>query len=115
MQARDTIEQAENLAERPKQLGAEQAEQVAKAVHKAANQLQDQMPKAAEFVHMAASQLEKGADTLRNRGIGELVGQFNDLGRREPLALFGAALAAGFAASRFFKSSGRRIPVRQTT
>jgi hypothetical protein len=40
--------------------------------------------------------------------MGELVGQFNELGRREPLALFGAALAAGFVASRFFKSSGRK-------
>jgi hypothetical protein len=81
---------------------------MAKAVHNAADQLQDQMPKAAEFVHKAASQIEKGADTLRQRGMGELVGQFNELGRREPLALFGAALAAGFVASRFFKSSGRK-------
>jgi uncharacterized protein Yka (UPF0111/DUF47 family) len=109
MQATDAIDEAENLAERPKRLGAEQAEQMAKAVHKAADQLQDQMPKAAEFVHRAASQLEKGADTLRRRGMGELVGQFNDLGRREPLALFGAALAAGFVASRFFKSSGGKF------
>jgi len=108
MQATDGIEQAEKLAERPKQMGADHAEQIAKAVHKAADQLQDEMPKAAEFVHMAAAQLEKGADTLRNRGISELAGQFNNLGRREPLALFGAALAAGFVASRFFKSSVTR-------
>lgn len=108
MQATDAIDQAEKLAERPKQLSADQAEQMARAVHKAADQLQDQMPKAAEFVHMAASQLEKGADTLRNQGMGSLVAQFNDLGRREPLALLGAALATGFVASRFFKSSATR-------
>lgn len=105
MQAADAIKDAENLTERPKRVAADQAVQMATAVHKAADELEDQMPKAAEFVHAAASRLEKGAEGLRNQGLGELVQQFNELGRREPLAIFGAAIAAGFAASRFFKSS----------
>ena len=105
MHAAELMDKADGVAERPKQIGADRAEQMAKAVHKAADQLQDEMPKAAEFVHMAASHLEKGAETLRNRGMGERVGQFNELWQKQPFALFGAALAAGFVASRFFKSS----------
>jgi hypothetical protein len=105
MQAADVIAEAESRTERPKRVAADQAVQMATAVHKAADQLQDQMPKAAELVHAAASRLEQGAENLRNQGVGELAQQFNALGRREPLALFGAAIAAGFAASRFFKSS----------
>ncbi|MGY3446227.1 MULTISPECIES: hypothetical protein [unclassified Bradyrhizobium] len=108
MQAADTITQVEAVAEQQKQAGAGQADQMAKAVHKAADELQEQMPKAAEFVHGAASQLEKGADALRNRGISDLMTGFNDLGRKEPLALFGAAIIAGFAACRFLKSSAEK-------
>ena len=108
MQAADAIDKAENIAERPKQLGADQAEQMAKAVHKAASELEEQMPKAAEFVHAAASRLEQGAETLRNQGLGDLVTKYSDLGRKEPLVLFGAAVAAGFAASRFLKSSASK-------
>jgi hypothetical protein len=33
------------------------------------------------------------------------MGTFSDMGRNEPLALFGGAVAAGFAISRFLKSS----------
>jgi len=105
MQAADVIAEAESRTERPKRVAADQAVEMATAVHQAADQLEDQMPKAAELVHAAASRIEHGAESLRNQGIGELVQQFNELGRREPLALFGAAIAAGFAASRFFKSS----------
>jgi hypothetical protein len=105
MQAADAKARVEDAAERQKQAGAGQADHMAKAVHRAADELQDQMPKAAELVHSAASQLEKGAETLRNRGVGELMTDVNNFGRREPLMLFGAAVIAGFAAARFLKSS----------
>jgi hypothetical protein len=105
MQATDAKARIEDAAERQKQAGAGQADQMAKVVHRAADELQDQMPGAAQLVHSAASQLEKGAETLRNRGIGDLMTDVNNFGRREPLALFGAAVVAGFAASRFLKSS----------
>lgn len=85
--------------------GANQIDQVAQAVHSAADELQQQMPKAAEFVHAAASRIEEGAGALRDRSLLDLMGTFNDLGRKEPLAMFGGAVLAGFAISRFLKSS----------
>jgi hypothetical protein len=79
---------------------------MARAVHGAADELEQQMPKAAEFVHSAASKLEEGASALRNRSTRDLMNTFTDLGRKEPLALFGGAVLAGFAITRFLKSSG---------
>jgi hypothetical protein len=104
----DTISQAEQVAEEQKRGGAEQIDDMAKAIHDAADELQQQMPKASEFVHEAASSLERGAGTLRERSIGELMSGFNDMGRTEPLALFGGAVLAGFAISRFLRSSAER-------
>lgn len=101
----DTIDKAEQIAEQRKQTGAGQIDDMAKAVRGAADELQGQMPKAAEFMHAAASRLEQGAGALRERSIQDLVSGFNDFGRREPLMLFGGALVAGFAISRFLKSS----------
>src|SRR5437763_914118 len=60
---------------------------------------------ALRFVHAAASRLEEGASALRQRSIGDLMNTFTDLGKMEPLALFGGAVLAGFAISRFLKSS----------
>jgi hypothetical protein len=105
MQAQDAIAQAEQIAQQQKQAGADQIEQMAKAVHGAADQLAPQMPDAAGFVHAAASHLERGAGALRERSVSDLLAGFNELGRREPLTLLGGALLAGFAISRFLKSS----------
>lgn len=100
-----TEQKAQQAAEQQKQTGANQIDQVAQAVHSAADELQQQMPKAAEFVHAAASRIEEGAGALRDRSLLDVMGTFNDLGRKEPLAMFGGAVLAGFAISRFLKSS----------
>jgi ABC-type transporter Mla subunit MlaD len=105
MQAADTISDAEHIAEKQKKSGANQVHGMAQAVHGAADELGKQMPQAAELVHAAASRLEQAADALRERSIGEIMESFNDVGRKQPLALFGGAVAAGFAISRFLKSS----------
>jgi paraquat-inducible protein B len=104
----ETINQAEQIAEKQKRLGAEQMDELAKAVHGAADELKQQMPKAADFVHGAASRLEQGAGALRDRSIGELMNSLNDVAHRNPLAMFGVAIVAGFAISRFLKSSADR-------
>ena len=102
---KEPIDQAEQIAEQQKQSGADQIDEMAKAVHCAADELHGRMPRAAEYVHAAASRLEQGADALRERSIKDLVNGFDDFGRKAPLALFGATLVAGFAISRFLKSS----------
>ncbi len=100
-----TEEKVEQVAERRKQTGADQIDEVAHAVHGAADELQHQMPRAAEFVHATASRLEQGAGALREQSLRDLMGTFNDFGRKEPLAVWGGAVLVGFAISRFLKSS----------
>jgi hypothetical protein len=105
MQTSDVIDQGQDMAERKKEAGAGQLDGIARAVHRAADELENQMPGASDFIHGAASQLEKGAEALRSRSIDSLIGSFNAFGRREPLALFGGAIIGGFAVARFLKSS----------
>ena len=107
MDAEETLHRAENLAEDQKKAGAGRLDQVAKAVHGAADELGEAMPKAADFVHAAAARLEQGAGALRNRDMRQLANDLNDYGRRDPLALFGGAMLAGFAASRLLKSAAK--------
>ena len=111
-QVTDAVDMAEDVADRQKAAGAERVDDMAKAVHGAADELGKEMPGAAELVHAAASRLEQGAEALRERNIRDLMGTFNDMGRKQPLALFGGAVLAGFAVSRFLKtsSSGSRDP-----
>lgn len=98
-------EQAVGFAEEQKRLGAEQAEGIARAVHGAADQLQQTSPQIAHYVHEAAAAVEGLARSLRDRSPGELMGQMEDLARRQPVAFFGASVLAGFALARFAKSS----------
>jgi len=101
----DAISREKETAEQEKRAGAERVVQMAKAVHGAADELGKEIPQAAELFHAAASRLEQGAEALRDRNLRDLMGSFNDMGRREPLALFGGAIVSGFAISRFLKSS----------
>jgi hypothetical protein len=97
--------QALGFAEEQKQLGADHAEGIARAVHGAADQLQETSPEIARYVQEAASAVDGLARNLRDSSPGQLMGQMEDLARRQPVAFFGAAVLAGFALARFAKSS----------
>lgn len=97
--------QALGFAEEQKQRGAEHAEGIARAVHGAADQLQESSPQIAHYVQEAASAMDGLARSLRDSSPGQLMGQMDDLARRQPVAFFGAAVLAGFALARFARSS----------
>ncbi|HEY4138476.1 MAG TPA: hypothetical protein VGN65_08495 [Casimicrobiaceae bacterium] len=101
-------EQAQSFAERQKTLGAEQLGGVARAVHSAAREFETQMPLVAESVHDAARRLEGAAVSLQRQSPGELLSGLNQFARERPGFFFGAAVVAGFAASRFLKSTAGR-------
>ena len=105
MQSADPVAQWEQVAEQQRQAGADQINEMAKAVHSAADQLAPQMPETAGFAHAAASRLKHGADALRERSVSDLVAGFNQIARQDPITLLGGAMLAGFAISRFLKSS----------
>ncbi|MDB5370955.1 MAG: hypothetical protein JWP20_2513, partial [Roseomonas sp.] len=96
---------AAGLAEQGKEAGAERAEGLANAVRRVADDLEDSSPEIAKHVRSAADSVESVASSLRQRSAGDLLNDVNDFARRQPAAFFGVAVLAGFAVSRFAKSS----------
>jgi hypothetical protein len=104
-----------DLLEQQKQAGAEQAGHVARAVHRAADELQGGAPWLASQVHEAASALDDLGRSLRERSPGELIGGVEAMARQQPVAFFGAAVLAGFALARFARASSPAVPGRGTS
>lgn len=98
-------ERVQSFAERQKKLGAEQIGSVARASHRAAEEIESELPGVARSIHDTAGRLESLSDSLRNQTLEDLLESFGDLARQRPVAVFGGALLAGFALSRFLKAS----------
>lgn len=97
-------------AERQKDYGADQIGGLAQAVHGVATELERQLPQAAGYVHDAASNLERVASSLREQSVDELMQSFGKFARTRPAAVFGAAVLAGIALSRYVRVSSRDAP-----
>jgi hypothetical protein len=105
-------EKVVEVAEQEKDAGAEQLEVVARAIHRAASELESEMPQIAGYVHQAGQQIEQAASGLRNGNVNDLMSRFEMFARNQPTAVFGGAMVAGFALTRFLKASGQ--PMRGT-
>lgn len=103
--AQATIEEARNLAEEQKSAAADNVVRLSRAVHGAADQLGKELPQAAGYIHSAADRLQSASSALRERSVEDLVSGFGDFARNQPAAAFAASVLAGFALSRFLKSS----------
>jgi hypothetical protein len=101
----ELTQKAVNLSEQQKSIGAQQLQTVASAAHTAAGELEQNMPQAANLVHAAATKLDSAATALRERRIDDLMSDINDFARERPWLVFGGAVLAGFAMTRFVKSS----------
>ncbi len=102
--ARDVAQRAESLADQQREAGAGHAQDVRRALDRAAEELDEGSPRIASFVRDAAGSVQEIADALRNRTPGQLLHDVNDLARRQPLAFFGVSVLAGFAVARFARS-----------
>jgi len=99
-------EKIRHLAEEQKAAGADRLDAVARAVHEAADRLEPELPpRTAGYIHDAAGGLERASTAIRERSIDDLLRLAGDFARRQPVAFFGGAGLAGFALSRFLKSS----------
>ncbi|AWJ91356.1 hypothetical protein Sp245p_16040 (plasmid) [Azospirillum baldaniorum] len=110
---RDTLGAAQgrirSLLETQTDRAADQLGSVANALHKAAEQLNEENNgTAAHYAGQAADRVERVADMLRNSTVDDMVGQVERFARRQPEVFVGAAFAVGFLFARFVKSSGER-------
>jgi hypothetical protein len=105
-QAAETAKaEARRIASQQKEAGADRLGEVAGAVHGAARSLETGMPQMASYVHDAAVRLEDAARTLRTRNVDDLMGEISRFARSQPVLFFGGAMLAGFALTRFLRST----------
>lgn len=88
-----------------KNAGADFISGVAGAVRRAANEFDDHIPQAGQYIRRAAAQIDGASEALRRRDLNELLGGVQDFARRQPTAFLGATVLAGFAVVRLLKSS----------
>lgn len=97
--------EARRIAGDQKEAGAATLGEAAGAVHGAARSLESELPQVAGYVHDAATRLEDVASHLRTRNVDELIHDLGHLARSQPALVFGGAVLAGFALTRFLKST----------
>ena len=79
---------------------------VAQAVRQSTQQLRDQHHETvASYFEQAADQIERLSQRLRQKDIGSLLGDAQQLARRQPALFIGSAFALGVVCARFLKSS----------
>lgn len=87
-----------------KAAGADFVSGMAGALRRAANEF-GELPQAAQYIRLAANQVDSVSDAFRKRDLRQLVSDVQGFARRQPTAFLGIAVIAGFAAVRFLKTS----------
>jgi hypothetical protein len=103
--AADVGEELSHTAEEQKIRGVEAMQGFARAITTAAGELEGQSPLVARYVRDAGKQVEVLSRNLHGRSITDLMDAASDLARSQPVVFIAGAVAAGFALSRFLKSS----------
>ena len=93
-----------NSVEEQKAAGAVFVSGMAGALRRAANEF-GEVPQAAQYIRLAANQIDSVSDAFRKRDLNQLVSDVQGFARRQPTAFLGIAVLAGFAAVRFLKTS----------
>lgn len=96
-------------ADEQKQRAADEVANVGEAVRQAAQSLaRSGNPNMAQYTAEAADQIDRLAQTVRERGWQEIVGDVEGFARREPALFVALSVAAGFLAGRFLWAPVRR-------
>jgi len=97
-------EKVVSAIEEQKTAGADFVSGMAGSIRRAASEF-GQVPQAAQYMRLAADQVDRASEAFRRRDLNQLVSDVRDFARRQPTAFFGAAVLAGFAVVRFLKTS----------
>jgi len=103
--AADVGHEINKAAEEQKTRGVDAMRGFARAISSAAGELEEQSPTVARYVRDAANQVDSLSNNIRGRNVTELMQAATELARSQPAVFFAGAMAAGFALSRFLKSS----------
>ena len=96
--------------EEQKGRGADSLSGFAHAIKTAAAELDQQSPGIARQFRGASDRIERFSGSLRDRRVEDLITDYSNLAKTQPVAFFAGALIAGFALSRFVKSTANATP-----
>lgn len=81
---------------------------IADVFRTAGNELRNENEALAQYVDMASDQLRRFAETIRQRGVAEMMDDVNMFARRNPAVFIGGAFLVGIGVARFMKASAQR-------
>jgi hypothetical protein len=99
---------ANEAADQQKTYAADRVAGVATAIEKAGSELEGDQPELGRMTRQMGESVQRFAEDIKGRDLGEIAGMAEDFGRRQPLAFLGIAAIAGLAASRFIGASASR-------
>ncbi len=97
-----------------KDFAAEHLGSVAHALRKTGDELAESDSGITEYVHRAASSVEKVSTYLQKKTLSELLGDMEGYARREPAVFLGGAFVVGLLGGRFLKSAAPAPSARAT-
>jgi len=114
---KDTVkEKVSDLAggafEKQKGTALGELDSVASALRKAGSELGDSSGVAGKLVSAIADRVESAGQSLNGKELGDVVDDLERFARRNPATFISGAIAVGFIASRFLKSSASAVPPR---
>ena len=113
--AQTATRKVEDVLTNQKAMGADYIASLAQAAERAANEFDNDLPQAAQYIRQASQTMSGVADQIRDREVRDLIGEVTDFARRQPTLVFGGAMLLGFAALRFLKSSAPSSASMDTT
>ena len=81
---------------------------IADVFRNAGNELRSENEALAQYVDMASDQLRRFAETIRQRGVSDMMDDVNQFARRNPAIFIGGAFLIGVGLARFLKASADR-------
>jgi hypothetical protein len=96
-------------AQDQKRAGADYISGLAEAIRRAAGELDNEVPFAANYIRTAASEVDNVAEAVRNGEFSDLVEQTQNFARRQPTLFAGLSMLAGFGVIRLLKGAAPKI------
>lgn len=94
----------EEVADRSKQAGAETVAGLGRTAGAIADSVAEQSPALADYVRGAGDKIDRLANDLRDKKVGDLMTSAAEFGRSQPVVLLAGAALVGFALSRLIKA-----------
>lgn len=86
---------------------------IADVFRSASDELRNENETLASYVDMASDQMKRFADTIRQRGVADMLDDVHAFARRRPALFIGGAFLVGLGIARFLKASSERGAMRQ--